>query len=204
VTGLAFSNVLNVLVSSGADSQLCVWSMDGWEKQASKQIQIPSGHSPNPLAHTRVHFHQDQTHVLVVHASQLAIYDAPKLESMKQWIPKESSGSVTDAVYSCDSQSIYAAFDDGSVSILTATTLQLKCRISPNSYLPSTPSSRVYPATIAAHPSEPNQFAVGLTDGGVHVIEPPGPEGKWGMSPQPENGAGPSVSSAPGSEQQPR
>ncbi|KAL0787965.1 hypothetical protein Bca101_004211 [Brassica carinata] len=204
VTGLAFSNVLNVLVSSGADSQLCVWSMDGWEKQASKQIQIPNGHSPNPLAHTRVQFHQDQTHVLVVHASQLAIYEAPKLESMKQWIPKESSGSVTDAVYSCDSQSIYAAFDDGSVSILTATTLQLKCRIGPNSYLPSNPSSRVYPATIAAHPSEPNQFAVGLTDGGVHVIEPPGPEGKWGMSPPPENGAGPSVSAAPGSDQQPR
>ena len=65
-------------------------------------------------------------------------------------------------------------------------------------------SSRVYPATIAAHPSEPNQFAVGLTDGGVHVIEPPGPEGKWGMSPPPENGAGPSVSAAPGSDQQPR
>ena len=204
VTGLAFSNVLNVLVSSGADSQLCVWSMDGWEKQASKQIQIPSGHSPNPLAHTRVQFHQDQIHVLVVHASQLAIYEAPKLENMKQWIPKESSGSVTDAVYSCDSQSIYAAFDDGSVSILTATTLQLKCRIGPNSYLPSNPSSRVYPATVAAHPSEPNQFAVGLTDGGVHVIEPPGPEGKWGISAPPENGAGPSVSSAPGSDQQPR
>ena len=58
--------------------------MDGWEKQASKQIQIPSGHSPNPLAHTRVQFHQDQTHVLVVHASQLAIYEAPKLENVKQ------------------------------------------------------------------------------------------------------------------------
>ncbi|CAN8269267.1 unnamed protein product [Cochlearia groenlandica] len=204
VTGLAFSNLLNVLVSSGADSQLCVWSMDRWEKQACKQIQIPSGHSPNPLAHTRVQFHQDQTHVLVVHASQLAIYEAPRLERMKQWIPKESSGSVTDAVYSCDSQSIYAAFDDGSVSILTATTLQLKCHIGPSSYLPSNPSSRVYPATIAAHPSEPNQFAVGLTDGGVHVMEPQGPEGKWGMSPPPENGAGPSVSSAPDSDQQPR
>ena len=65
-------------------------------------------------------------------------------------------------------------------------------------------SLRLYPATIAAHPSEPNQFAVGLTDGGVDVLEPPGPEGKWGMSPPPENGAGPSVSSAPGSDQQPR
>ncbi|PWA40182.1 CTLH, C-terminal LisH motif-containing protein [Artemisia annua] len=32
-TGLAFSHVLNVLVSSGADAQICVWSSDGWEKQ---------------------------------------------------------------------------------------------------------------------------------------------------------------------------
>ncbi|XP_010545756.1 PREDICTED: topless-related protein 4 [Tarenaya hassleriana] len=207
VTGLAFSNLLNILVSSGADSQLCVWSMDGWEKQTSKQIQIPSGHTPNPLAHTRVQFHQDQTHVLVVHASQLAIYETPKLECVKQWIPRESSGSITDAVYSCDSQLIYAAFDDGSVNILTATTLQLKCRIGPNAYLPSNPSSRVYPAAISAHPSEPNQFAVGLTDGGVHVLEPPvGLEGKWGMSPPPKDGAGPSGSSAAaaGSDQTPR
>ncbi|KAG0500381.1 hypothetical protein HPP92_000453 [Vanilla planifolia] len=35
ITGLAFSHPLNVLVSSGADAQLCVWSTDGWEKLRS-------------------------------------------------------------------------------------------------------------------------------------------------------------------------
>ncbi|XVF24780.1 hypothetical protein REPUB_Repub13aG0157100 [Reevesia pubescens] len=203
VTGLAFSNVLNVLISAGADAQLCVWSMDGWEKQASKFLQIPNGHVPNSHGQTRVQFHQDQRNVLAVHGTQIAIFEAPKLECLKQWLPRESSGSITDAVYSCDSQSIYASLEDASVCILTSATLQLRCRINPGAYLPSNPSVRVYPVVVAAHPSEPNQFALGLSDGGVHVLEPP-EEGKWGCSPTHENGAGPTISSTAGSDQQPR
>ncbi|KAM7480337.1 hypothetical protein LguiA_028550 [Lonicera macranthoides] len=205
VTGLAFSNVLNILVSSGADAQLCVWSTDGWEKQASKFLPIPSGRATTPLGQTRVHFHQDQKHVLVVHETQIAIYQAPRLECTMQWVPRESSGAITDATYSCDSQSIYASFEDGSLSVLTATTLRLRCRISPAAYLPSNPSSRVYPLVIAAHPIEPNQFALGLTDGGVHILEPTESEGKWGTVPPNENGAGPSINTvATGSDQPPR
>ncbi|KAE9462692.1 hypothetical protein C3L33_05400, partial [Rhododendron williamsianum] len=151
ITGLAFSNVLNVLVSSGADSQLCVWSTDGWEKQTSKPLQIPSGRTPPPLADTRVQFHQDQIHLLAVHETQIAIYEATKLECLKQ------------------------------MEVLV---------------------SRVHPLVIAAHPSEPSQFALGLTDGGVYVLEPLEAEGKWGTSPPHENGAGPSTTSgAPNSDQ---
>lgn len=40
----------------------------------------------------------------------------------------------------------------------------------------------MYPLVIAAHPQEPNQLAVGLTDGAVKVIEPLESEGKWGTS----------------------
>lgn len=58
--------------------------MDGWEKQASKFLQIPSGHVPNPLGQTRVQFHQDLTRLLAVHGTQIAIYEAPKLECLKQ------------------------------------------------------------------------------------------------------------------------
>lgn len=65
-------------------------------------------------------------------------------------------------------------------------------------------SSRVYPAVVAAHPTEANQFAVGLSDGGVHVLEPSESEGRWGTAPPLENGAGPSASSAAGSDQQAR
>ncbi|XP_058206857.1 topless-related protein 4-like isoform X1 [Rhododendron vialii] len=204
ITGLAFSNVLNVLVSSGADSQLCVWSTDGWEKQASKYLQIPSARTPSRLSDTRVQFHQDQIHLLVVHETQIAIYEAPKLECLNKWVALEASGPITHATYSCDSQSIYICFEDGSVCVLTASTLQLRCRISPTSYLPANPSSRVYPVVIAAHPSEPNQFSLGLSDGGVYILEPLETEGKWGTSPPLENGAGPSTTAGATNADQPQ
>lgn len=64
--------------------QLCVWSTDGWEKQASKFLQVPPGRGSASLADTKVQFHLDQTHLLVVHESQIAVYEAPKFESLKQ------------------------------------------------------------------------------------------------------------------------
>ncbi|XP_052175670.1 topless-related protein 4-like isoform X2 [Diospyros lotus] len=202
VTGLAFSTVLNILVSSGADAQLCVWNLDGWKKQACKFLQIPSERMPAPVAQTRVQFHQNQVHVLVAHKTHLAIYEAVKLECLKKWVPGERSGSITDAAYSCDSRSVYVGFEDGSINVLTAT-LKLKCRIDPNAYLPSSPCPRAYPLVIAAHPSLPNQFALGLTDGGVHVLEPLKTVGKWGTSPPPENGAGPSTAPVAAASDQP-
>ncbi|CAN4113022.1 unnamed protein product [Withania somnifera] len=204
ITGLAFSNSLNVLISAGADSQLCVWSSDAWEKQTSKYLQIPAGRPAAPQADTRVQFHQDQTQLLVVHETQIAIFEAPKLECLKQWVPREASGSITHATYSCDSQSIFVSFEDASVGILGASTLRWRCRINPTSYLPANPSSRVHPLVIAAHPSDPNQFALGLNDGAVVVLEPLEAEGKWGTLPPAENGAGPSTSGAANSDQHQR
>lgn len=64
--------------------QLCVWSSDGWEKQKSRLLQIPSGRTSTGQSDTRVQFHQDQTHFLVVHETQLAIYETTKLECVKQ------------------------------------------------------------------------------------------------------------------------
>ncbi|KAL0680730.1 hypothetical protein Bca4012_047577 [Brassica carinata] len=189
ITGLAFSQALNILVSSGADSQLCVWSMDGWEKQSNKYLQVQHGRSLPAVSDTRVQFHLDQIHLLVVHETQIAIYDAQKLDWWMQWVRKEATGPITSATYSCDSQSIFVSFENGSVDVLTASNLRLRCRINPTAYLPPNPSSRVYPLVIAAHPSETNQFAVGLNNGAVHVVEPSETEGKWGTSPPLENGA---------------
>ncbi|KAJ7978950.1 Topless-related protein [Quillaja saponaria] len=193
ITGLAFSHVLKVLISSGADSQLCVWSTDGWEKQTNKSLQMLGGRVSAPLADTRVQFHLDQIHLLVVHETQIALYEAPKLDCLKQWMRREATGPITYATYSCDSQSIYVSFEDGSVHILTASTLRLRCRINATAYLPPNPSLKVFPLVIAAHPSEANQFVLGLTDGGVHVLEPLDSEGRWGSPPPTENGAGPST-----------
>ncbi|GER48462.1 WD-repeat protein [Striga asiatica] len=197
ITGLAFSHVLNVLVSSGADAQLCVWSSDGWEKQRSRFLQLPSGRSPGVQSETRVQFHQDQIHFLAVHETQLAIYETTKLECVKQWAPRENSAPISHATFSCDSQLVYASFLDATVCVFTASHLRLRCRINPSAYLNPSISSNVHPLVIAAHPQEPNQFALGLSDGSVHVFEPLETEGKWGVPPPIENGSSSSVPTTP-------
>lgn len=50
-------------------------------------------------------------------------------------------------------------------------------------------SQAVYPLVVAAHPQEPFQIAVGLSDGTVKVVEPTESEGKWGVSPPADNGS---------------
>uniref|UniRef100_A0A1D1YH18 Topless-related protein 1 n=2 Tax=Anthurium amnicola TaxID=1678845 RepID=A0A1D1YH18_9ARAE len=194
ITGLAFSNVQNVLVSSGADAQLIAWNTDGWEKRGCKFLQISSGRPSSSLPETRVQFHQDQIQFLAIHEAQIAIYESTKLDCLNQWAPREPNILITHAAYSCDSELIYTSFSDGSISIFSASTLRPRCRITPATYLPPNLSSNVYPVVVAAHPSEPNQFAVGLTDGGVHVLEPL--ESEWGATPPPENGVASNASSS--------
>ncbi|KAG5084297.1 hypothetical protein JHK84_054335 [Glycine max] len=191
ITGLAFSTCLNILVSSGADAQLCVWSIDTWEKRKSVPIQLPAGKAP--VGDTRVQFHLDQIRLLVAHETQLAIYDASKMDRIRQWVPQDVlAAPISYAAYSCNSQLIYATFSDGNTGVFDADSLRLRCRIALSTYFsPAAALSgnqSVYPVVVAAHPLEPNQFAVGLTDGSVKVIEPSESEGKWGTSPPMDNG----------------
>lgn len=58
-------------------------------------------------------------------------------------------------------------------------------------------SNNAYPLVIAAHPSEPNQIALGMSDGAVHVVEPSDVELKWGGPSSQDNGSHPSNSSNP-------
>ncbi|KAJ0080517.1 hypothetical protein Patl1_24421 [Pistacia atlantica] len=55
-------------------------------------------------------------------------------------------------------------------------------------YISNTPT---YPFVIAAHPSEPNQIALGMSDRAVHVVEPLDVELKWGGTPSQDNGSPP-------------
>lgn len=65
----------------------------------------------------------------------------------------------------------------------------------------------MHPLVVTAHPQEPNQLAVGLTDGSVKVIEPLDSEGKWGVAAPVDNGmpngmiTSPSITSNPNPEQ---
>ncbi|KAJ9185566.1 hypothetical protein P3X46_005184 [Hevea brasiliensis] len=198
ITGLAFSQSLNVLVSSGADAQLCVWSIDGWEKRKSKFIQAPPGRQSPLTGETRVQFHNDQTHLLVIHESQIAIYDS-KLECLRSWYPKDTLiAPISSAIYSSDGLLVYTGFCDGAVGVFDADGLRVRCRIAPSAYIPSfVAGNTAYPMVIAAHPSEPNQIALGMSDGAVHVIEPSDVELKWGGPSSQENGPLPSNSSNP-------
>ncbi|GMJ07733.1 TOPLESS-related 1 [Hibiscus trionum] len=171
VTGLAFSTAMNVLVSSGADAQIFTWDLDRWGKCKSKLLQFPDERTAVTGSNTLVQFHQDQVHFLVVHETQLSIYEARELARVHQWIPEDST-KISQATFSCDSQMVYACFVDGKVSIFDASDLVLKCHILPSSYLPSTARLNVRPNAIAAHPQKPTQFAVGLTDGAIIVFEP--------------------------------
>ncbi|KAI3786010.1 hypothetical protein L1987_45137 [Smallanthus sonchifolius] len=197
VTGLAFAIDKKILVSTGADAQICVWNTDTWEKLTSKSLKL-SRRTNKPQAETRVQFNPDQTHFMVVHETQIAVYDPLKLDSCLQWFPRPTGGSIADAVYSCDGESVFVCIEDGSVNILAANHLKLKCRINYAAYMPSKRSAiRVCPNAIAAHPSDPSQLAVGLSDGGVYVLEPLESDKQWGGDPSSETSAGPSTNPDP-------
>ncbi|CAL9112407.1 unnamed protein product [Musa textilis] len=197
ITGLAFSQSLDVLVSSGADAQLCMWSIDGWEKKMARFVRAPASHAAPLAGDTKVQFHKNHPHLLVVHESQLSIYDG-KLECMHSWSPRDAlAASISSATYSCDGLSVHAGFRDGAVGIFEADGLKLRCRIAPSAYLsPSIPGREavVYPVVIVAHPSAPNQIALGMTDGAVHVLEPSDADPKPVAVPPKKNAALPAVS----------
>lgn len=49
-------------------------------------IQLPAGKAP--AGDTRVQFHADQVRLLVAHETQLAVYDASKMDRIRQvWSP---------------------------------------------------------------------------------------------------------------------
>ncbi|KAJ7958799.1 Topless-related protein [Quillaja saponaria] len=187
ISGLAFSNLQKILISSGADAQIILWNVDRWERQNSTFLHNISARTPITTSDVSVQFHEDQIHFLVVHETLLAIYETTKLECVKQWVIGESSAPITHAVFSCDSELVYSSFLDGVVRIFATSTLQLQCQINPTAYLTFDVSKRVFPLVVAAHPQYPNQFAMGLTNGEVQIFEPLESEGKWGVSPPIEN-----------------
>ncbi|CAK9174448.1 unnamed protein product, partial [Ilex paraguariensis] len=140
------------------------------------------------------------------------------------WSPRESlSAAISSAIYSCDGLLVFSGFRDGAIGIFDADSLRLRCRVAASAYISSsvaryakvpwvfgtsmvrachlfqglveTNCGTAFPVVIAAHPSDPNQFALGMSDGAVHVIEPSDAEPKWGGSAPQENGTLPSVPS---------
>ncbi|CAI9092663.1 OLC1v1027973C2 [Oldenlandia corymbosa var. corymbosa] len=185
ITGLAFSSPLKVLVSSAVDNQIYVQvSKIQHLKTKSVSLQLPPGWLPlETISETNIQFHQDQKQFLAVHETQLAIYETIDLKRVNQWMIGEFCARLTNAIFSSDNELVYAIMRGGIVVILTAKDLCPRLEIDPSVYLPSTVSYGVYPNVVAAHPKKPNQFALGLSDGGVVILDPSGPQGNWIISP---------------------
>ncbi|XWS24828.1 hypothetical protein CRYUN_Cryun27aG0018300 [Craigia yunnanensis] len=187
ISCLAFSHSLNVLVSAGADAQLCVWNANGWEKLASKFLcSLCNGHVTNPPGVNFIQFHQDQVHLLAVHERLIDIYEAPILNHVLQWVPMESDLPITSATYSSNGQLIYVSFKTGCIKVLVSATLDVRCQINLTAYAQPCTSLQVYPLVIAAHPSNANQIALGLSNDMVNVFEPLESE-EWGEPPPPRD-----------------
>ncbi|GKV02398.1 hypothetical protein SLEP1_g14836 [Rubroshorea leprosula] len=183
ITCLVFSHKLNVLVSSGADAQLCVWTANGWQKLVSKFLQrLDAREAPEPSVVNHMEFHLDHIQLLLVQERQIGIYEAPLLHPLKQWVPIESDIPITFATYSCNCQTIYVSCKTGCIKVLVSKTLTIRCRINVTAYAQCAACVQVYPLSIAAHPSRPNQIAVRLSNGSVHVLEPL-EYGEWGVQP---------------------
>ncbi|KAI3973466.1 hypothetical protein MKW92_050089, partial [Papaver armeniacum] len=167
ITGLAYSKELKVLVSWDAETQICiicVWKWDTWDKQNTAALQIPDGR--NSASAIRVQYQNDQIHFLVVHQMHLDIYETAILKRVKLWVVPNSFAHITDATLSSKSEMIFASFLDATVLIFGVASLQPAWLFI---FLYCIPN--VYPTAIDAHPTK-NQFALGLSDGGVCVIEP--------------------------------
>ncbi|KAE8686715.1 Topless-related protein 2 [Hibiscus syriacus] len=179
ISGLAFSTSLNILVSSGADAQIFFWNTDNWEKIKSVTLPLPAGKDPQ---------------VTLEFNFTLTKFGLDKFlppDFMLQWMPQEVlSSSISCAVYSCNSQLVYATFTDGNIGVFDADSLRLRCRIAPSAYISpaSSNSQTVHPLVVVSHPQEANQIAVGLTNGAVKVIEPSEAERKWGLHVPVDNG----------------
>eukprot|EP00243_Klebsormidium_subtile_P002562 TRINITY_DN1516_c0_g2_i1.p1 TRINITY_DN1516_c0_g2~~TRINITY_DN1516_c0_g2_i1.p1 ORF type:complete len:423 (+),score=90.65 TRINITY_DN1516_c0_g2_i1:93-1271(+) len=165
ITGLAFLSGAKLLVSAGADAEVCVWSITSWSKRRSKTLPLTTG------GETRVQAHQDQSRILVTHETMLGVYDVDMLDLLTRWSPKDAehfSEPISAAAYSCDSAFVFAGFTNGAVAVFDASTLTPVTRIALSVY-----SLRpVYPVVIAGHPTKANQFALGSSDGSVYVLEP--------------------------------
>ncbi|KAK1386239.1 hypothetical protein POM88_023974 [Heracleum sosnowskyi] len=141
-TGLAYSIALNILVSSAYNAEICSWRNFAFMKQSSRFLDIDG------------------------HAVSL---EGPDLKPCTQWI---SRGRICDATYSCDGHTVYASFVMGYIAVLDSPSFTLRCIINLSAYKTLNPSLVVSTLAIAAHPSKPNWLDLGLSAGGVLMVEP--------------------------------
>ncbi|KAI9106489.1 hypothetical protein K1719_022017 [Acacia pycnantha] len=176
VTSLAFSNTLH----AEGDNTISSWNVEEWKLFKRTRLEMPAGRESEDPCYTYIQFHPQQINFLVVQYSHLAIYKARDLTPIKQWVQVPPL-AISQADFSSDGREIYAGILDGTIQILDGSNLEPLCRVDPTAYipLPPTSSNRKYLVALAANPVKAGQFAVGLSDGKVYVMEPPEAKLKW-------------------------
>nr|GMD78212.1 protein TPR2-like isoform X2 [Ipomoea batatas] len=168
---------------------LCIWNIDGWEKEkGARLVQAPPG-TPYSPGWEKLEFNS-----IMINLTFFGIQGTPL------------SAPISSAIYSCDGMLVFAGFSDGAIGIFDADSFRLRCRIAASAYISSSigsSSGSAFPVVIAAHPSDANQFALGMNDGSVNVIEPSDAEPKWGSSTSQDNGSLPSIPSSSALNSQP-
>ncbi|WVZ94964.1 hypothetical protein U9M48_040786 [Paspalum notatum var. saurae] len=166
ITGLAFPQARMVLVSSSADGQICVW----WDLSGGVKKNIKIHPIFRKLAWS---FGRRYKGAVSNSIDFLLISD------YIQWPPRDTlPAPISSAVCSCDGLLVYAGSCDGAIGIFEAKSLSLRCRIAPYAYIPPSISlsvtsvGHIDPVVVSAYPLKPNQIALGMSDGTVHVLEP--------------------------------
>ncbi|KAK4277208.1 hypothetical protein QN277_015234 [Acacia crassicarpa] len=180
VTSLAFSDTLHVLVHAECDHTIYSWDVEEWKQMKGATVKMTVETKPESLFSTLIQFHPDQINFLVVQISDLAIYEAKDLTLVEEWASLPAL-PISQADFSSDGTEIYAGFLDGTIKIFDGLNLKPFCRVDPTAYIPLPPtlSNREYLVALAANPVKAGQFAVGLSDGKVYVMEPPNAGLKW-------------------------
>ncbi|MED6165360.1 hypothetical protein PIB30_098862 [Stylosanthes scabra] len=174
VTGLAFSERLKFLVSGDNAAKICLWEWDTheWKKLQDLPFQIPDDTTKDSYNFkTNIGFTRDSMFVFVAHSIHLAIFDCSSFACAAE---KALDATIMQTAVSCDGDTLYAILKDNSVRMFDSSTLETFCRIKPSFFrtIPLRLLSSVTPVCIAASPWKPFQFAVGLSDGNVKMLEP--------------------------------
>lgn len=174
ITGLAYSTRHKCLVSVSSDAKVCVWDTVDDSYSKKEEIELHSGLAA-PAAEatsTRVScmFTTSHDHLVIAQPSRIDILSMPSLQSFASWTPRGSLLSpISSACLSCDSKQIFCGFRDGSMAIFDGTTLSVTCM-----FHPKVLGEGLYCTAIASHTntSQSSQFAAGLSNGHVLVLEP--------------------------------
>ncbi|KAK4422139.1 protein TPR3 [Sesamum alatum] len=166
ISGLALSTTSNLLISCAVDTEIVLWDCVNWEKKKSTVLQIGISWLASDITETNIELDKDQKSFLVVHETQVAIYETTTLQCVKQWAVGNFSPRISHAAFSWDSQLVYVVMRDGAIIILHRSNLRLRFMIPRCTYLPPH-VSYAYPVVVATNPHKENQFALGLSNGGV-------------------------------------